>query len=109
MAKSARLSGFPERLPAERVIEKAIIDTLEHNFALHGFSALNHRAVEPFAHLAKDGEIDKEIFALSRLHSDGTDRNPLGLHLDLTVPLARYVAGNADGLSFPLKVARRPA
>ena len=35
MAKSARLSGFPERLPAERVIEKAIIDTLEHTFALH--------------------------------------------------------------------------
>jgi hypothetical protein len=63
MAKSARLSGFPERLPAERVIEKAIIDTLEHTFALHGFSALNHRAVEPISQLAKDGEIDKEIFA----------------------------------------------
>ena len=29
MAKSARLSGFPERLPAERVIEKRIIDILE--------------------------------------------------------------------------------
>ena len=54
MAKSARLSGFPERLPAERVIEKAIIDTLEHTFALHGFSALNHRAVEPISQLAKD-------------------------------------------------------
>ena len=67
MAKSARLSGFPERLPAERVIEKAIIDTLEHTFALHGFSALNHRAVEPISQLAKDGEIDKEIFAVSRL------------------------------------------
>ena len=106
MAKSARLSGFPERLPAERVIEKAIIDTLEHTFALHGFSALNHRAVEPIAHLAKDGEIDKEIFAISRLHSDGTDRNPLGLHFDLTVPLARYVADNANELSFPFKAAR---
>ena len=69
MAKSARLSGFPERLPAERVIEKAIIDTLEHTFALHGFSALNHRAVEPISQLAKDGEIDKEIFAeIGRAH-----------------------------------------
>lgn len=106
MAKSARLSGFPERLPAERVIEKTIIDTLEHTFALHGFSALNHRAVEPISQLAKDGEIDKEIFAVSRLHSEGTERNPLGLHFDLTVPLARYIADNANELSFPFKAAR---
>lgn len=106
MAKSARLSGFPERLPAERVIEKTIIDTLEHTFALHGFSALNHRAVEPISQLAKDGEIDKEIFAVSRLHSEGAERNPLGLHFDLTVPLARYIADNANELSFPFKAAR---
>lgn len=106
MAKSARLSGFPERLPAERVIERAIIDVLEHTFALHGYSALNHRAVEPISQLAKDGEIDKEIFAVSRLHSEGTERNPLGLHFDLTVPLARFIADNANELSFPFKAAR---
>lgn len=106
MAKSARLSGFPERLPAERVIEKRIIDILEHTFALHGFSALHHRAVEPISQLAKDGEIDKEIFAVSRLHSEGTERNPLGLHFDLTVPLARFVTENANELSFPFRAAR---
>lgn len=106
MAKSARLSGFPERLPAERVIEKKVIDILDHTFALHGFSALNHRAVEPISQLAKDGEIDKEIFAVSRLHSEGAERNPLGLHFDLTVPLARYIADNANELSFPFKAAR---
>ncbi|MCD1285017.1 MULTISPECIES: histidine--tRNA ligase [unclassified Brevibacterium] len=106
MAKSARLSGFPERLPAERVIEKKVIDILEHTFALHGFSALNHRAVEPISQLAKDGEIDKEIFAVSRLHSEGAERSPLGLHFDLTVPLARYIADNANELSFPFKAAR---
>ncbi len=106
MAKSARLSGFPERLPAQRVIEKKIIDILDHTFALHGFSSIHHRAVEPLSQLAKDGEIDKEIFALSRLHSEGTERNPLGLHFDLTVPLARYVADNAGELSFPFKATR---
>lgn len=106
MAKSARLSGFPERLPAERVIEKNVIEILEHTFALHGFSALSHRAVEPISQLAKDGEIDKEIFAVSRLHSEGTERNPLGLHFDLTVPLSRFIADNANELSFPFKAAR---
>ncbi|RBP61566.1 histidyl-tRNA synthetase [Brevibacterium sanguinis] len=106
MAKSARLSGFPERLPAQRVIERSIIDTLEHTFALHGFSSIHHRAVEPLSQLAKDGEIDKEIFALSRLHSEGAERNPLGLHFDLTVPLARYVADNASELAFPFKATR---
>ena len=106
MAKSARLSGFPERLPAERVIEKKVIDILEQTFALHGYSALNHRAVEPISQLAKDGEIDKEIFAISRLHSEGTERNPLGLHFDLTVPLARFIADNASELSFPFRAAR---
>lgn len=106
MAKSARLSGFPERLPAERVIEKRIIDILDHTFALHGFSALHHRAVEPLSQLAKDGEIDKEIFAVSRLHSEGTERNPLGLHFDLTVPLARFVTENANELSFPFRATR---
>src|SRR5699024_1977809 len=103
MAKSARLSGFPERLPAERVIEKAIIDTLEHTFALHGFSALNHRAAEPIDHVATDREQDKHILPISRPRSAGTPRNPLGLHFDLTVPLARYVADNANELSFPFK------
>ncbi|RAE67392.1 histidine--tRNA ligase, partial [Burkholderia multivorans] len=67
---------------------------------------LHHRAVEPISQLAKDGEIDKEIFAVSRLHSEGTERNPLGLHFDLTVPLARFVTENANELSFPFRAAR---
>ena len=41
MAKSARLSGFPERLPAERVIEKRIIDIPDHPFALHLYVAVS--------------------------------------------------------------------
>ncbi len=104
MAQAARLSGFPEWLPADRIVEERVIDLLKHTFELNGYAALHTRAVEPLSALAKDGEIDKEIFAVSRLHGDPSDsRNPMGLHFDLTVPFARYVVENAGHLSFPFK------
>ena len=104
MARAAKLSGFPEWLPADRIVEERVVDLLKHVFELHGFAALHTRAMEPISSLAKDGEIDKEVFAVSRLHADGTDaKNPLGLHFDLTVPFARYVVEHAGHLAFPFK------
>lgn len=103
MSKAAKLSGFPEWLPQDRIIEERVLDLLKHTFELNGFAAVNVRAVEPLSILAKDGEIDKEIFTLGRLHSEGRERNPLGLHFDLTVPTARYVLENAGHLNFPFK------
>lgn len=103
MSKAAKLSGFPEWLPQDRIIEERVLDLLKHTFELNGFAAVNVRAVEPLSILAKDGEIDKEIFTLGKLHSEGKERNPLGLHFDLTVPTARYVLENAGHLNFPFK------
>lgn len=103
MSKAAKLSGFPEWLPQDRIIEERVLDLLKHTFELNGFAAVNVRAVEPLSILAKDGEIDKEIFTLGRLHSEGRERNPLGLHFDLTVPTVRYVLENAGHLNFPFK------
>lgn len=103
MSKAAKLSGFPEWLPQDLIIEERVLDLLKHTFELNGFAAVNVRAVEPLSILAKDGEIDKEIFTLGRLHSEGKERNPLGLHFDLTVPTARYVLENAGHLNFPFK------
>ncbi|MGX6452328.1 histidine--tRNA ligase [Brevibacterium paucivorans] len=100
---TAKLSGFPEWLPADRAVEERIIDLLKHTFELNGFAGIHTRAVEPLSALAKDGEIDKEIFAVSRLHSEGAEKNPMGLHFDLTVPTARYVVENAGHLNFPFK------
>ena len=37
MAKGASLSGFPEWLPQERVVEQQVMDTLRSIFELHGF------------------------------------------------------------------------
>lgn len=103
MARAAKLSGFPEWLPADRIVEERVIDLLKHVFELHGFAGIHTRAMEPIASLAKDGEIDKEVFAVSRLHGEQESKNPLGLHFDLTVPFARYVVEHAGHLPFPFK------
>lgn len=108
MAKINPLSGFPELLPGGRVVERAVIDELASVFELHGFTNIETRAVEPLERLAKGGEIDKEIYLLKRLSADASDdasrsHLPLGMHYDLTVPLARYVVENAGHLTFPFR------
>ncbi|MDO5661177.1 MAG: histidine--tRNA ligase [Brachybacterium sp.] len=115
MAKISALSGFPEWLPAERLVEQHVIDTFRRVAELHGFSGLETRSVEPMAQLLRKGEIDKEVYVLRRLHEDDApdasataaggeeqDRR-LGLHFDLTVPLARYVLEHQNDLTFPLR------
>jgi len=102
--KPTPLSGFPELLPAERVVEQRVIDDLRRIFELHGFTGIETRVVEPMDRLAKGGEIDKEIYVLRRAMSDdaGSDSG-LGLHFDLTVPFARYVLENSGKLEFPFR------
>ncbi len=111
MARNASLSGFPEWLPAERLVEQYVLDTLRRTFELHGFSSIETRAVETVQQLLRKGEIDKEVYALSRLQEDPAesgqagkaDANQLALHFDLTVPFARYVVENAGYLPFPFR------
>jgi histidyl-tRNA synthetase len=108
VAKGASLSGFPEWLPQERVVEQKIIDTLRQVFELHGFLGIETRAIEQGSSLLKKGETSKEIYLLSRLQevgheSDTPIENRLGLHFDLTVPLSRYVVENSGSLVFPFK------
>ena len=77
MSKPAPLSGFPEWLPAERLVELEVLDTVRRVFELHGFSSLETRAVEPLEQLLRKGEIDKEVYVVRRLHAsdDDTDTN----------------------------------
>ena len=103
------LSGFPELLPEQRVVERAVIASLSRTFELHGFANIETRVVEPLDRLAKGGEVDKEIYVLRRLHADesatsmATTGDTLGMHFDLTVPFARYVLENAGKLEFPFR------
>jgi histidyl-tRNA synthetase len=100
------LSGFPEFLPAQRIVELRVIETVRETFELHGFASIETRAVEPLEQLLRKGEIDKEVYVLRRLQAeqDGTPgQSTLGLHYDLTVPFARYVLENAGKLEFPFR------
>lgn len=104
MAKIAPLSGFPEWLPAQRIVEQKVLDTLRETFELHGFSGIETRAVESVSQLLAKGETSKEIYLLSRLQDrDSAKDAELGLHFDLTVPLARYVLEHAGHLDFPFR------
>ncbi|HLL61720.1 MAG TPA: histidine--tRNA ligase [Propionibacteriaceae bacterium] len=103
MSRVRPISGFPELTPAGRVVEQAVLDRLRETFELHGFAGIETRAVEPLERLAKQGEIDKEVYAVSRLHAEPGSPAELGLHFDLTVPLARYVLEHAAALAFPFR------
>ena len=103
MARSAGLSGFPEWLPEGRLVELGVLDVVRQVFELHGFSPLETRSVEPVDVLLRKGEIDKEVYAVRRLHADAEDGDALALHFDLTVPFARYVVEHAGQLDFPFR------
>ena len=101
-----KLSGFPEFLPAERAAEQHVLDHLRRVFELHGFANVETRAVETLDTLLQKGEIDKEVYVVSRLSAAGDDDasgGRLALHFDLTVPIARYVLENSNELNFPFR------
>ncbi len=109
MARPSAVSGFPEWLPGERLVEQHVLDRLREVFELHGFVSVETRAAEPLDQLLRKGETDKEIYVLRRLQADdddaggGAQSGVLGLHFDLTVPLARYVLEHAGHLHFPFR------
>lgn len=103
MARPTPLSGFPEFLPAGRIVEQRVLDIVRSTFELHGFAPIETRAVEPLEQLARKGEIDKEIYVVKRLHAAEDDAAELGLHFDLTVPFARWVLEHAGHLQFPFR------
>ncbi|MET0768044.1 MAG: histidine--tRNA ligase [Aeromicrobium sp.] len=100
---ATKLSGFPEFLPRERIVEQQVLDHLRRTFELHGFANIETRAVEPLDVLLRKGEIDKEVYAVKRLASADAEPAELALHYDLTVPFARYVLENAGKLEFPFR------
>ena len=104
MSRPKPLSGFPEFLPAGRIVEQAVLDALRATFELHGFASIETRAVETMESLTRKGDITKEVYVVRRLHAaEGESGDDLGLHFDLTVPFARYVLENAGHLAFPFR------
>src|ERR1700754_1642045 len=105
MSKPRPISGFPEWLPPQRMIEKRFLDKIKSVFELYGYAPLETRAVEPLDQLLRKGETSKEVYVLRRLQesADSSGEDNLGLHFDLTVPFARYVLENSGKLNFPFR------
>lgn len=108
MTRPTPISGFPEWLPPQRMIEQQVIDRIRSVFESYGFTPVATRAVEPLDQLLRKGETSKEVYLLRRLQAEpagaaeAADAD-LGLHFDLTVPFARYVLENAGKLQFPFR------
>lgn len=108
MARPTALSGFPEWLPADQIVQQQVIETIRRTYELNGFTPITTRSVEPRSQLAGDADANKEIYLLRRINAaqgdeDADPERQLGLHFDLTVPLARYVVENAGKLTFPFR------
>ncbi|MGF7238771.1 MAG: histidine--tRNA ligase [Frankia sp.] len=99
------ISGFPEWLPEVRRVELRWLDTIRAGFERYGFCSVETPSVESLDVLASKGETSQEVYTLRRLQADSDDHSDarLGLHFDLTVPLARYVAAHFNDLVFPFK------
>ncbi|GIJ47770.1 histidine--tRNA ligase [Virgisporangium aliadipatigenens] len=105
MTRPTPLSGFPEWLPGQQIVEQRFVERLRSVFELHGFAPVETRAVEPLDQLLRKGETSKEVYVLRRLQAtpEDTSDEQLGLHFDLTVPFARYVLEHAGKLQFPFR------
>ncbi len=107
MAKITNISGFPEWLPEQKLVEDQFIATIKEVYLSHGFVPLETRAIELVSTLASDGEVTKEVYGVQRLHKGVEDGSKgeadMALHFDLTVPFARYVAEHFNQLHFPFR------
>lgn len=103
--KPKPISGFPEWLPEERLVEQRWFDHIRKVFESYGFCSIETPSVEEIDVLLAKGEVDKEIYVLERLHKDEeSDKEArLALHFDQTVPFARYTAQHFNDLVFPFK------
>lgn len=103
MKKIDKISGFPEWLPEQKLVEDEIIASIRRIYTSHGFTPIETPAVELLSTLRAQGVVDKEIYVLRRAQDDGSGEAELALHFDLTVPFARYVSQHLAHLQFPFR------
>ena len=103
MAKSIEpklASGFRDYLPQDATAREWMIETIKAVFKRFGFAPLDTPGVEREEILTGgDANFKKQIFKLSLAGQD----EKTALRFDLTVPLARVVAGYSSEISKPFK------
>lgn len=97
------ISGFPENLPEDQIIEDNFKEIIKKNYLKSWFNSIETPLVEREEILVSKWANDKEIYGIRRISWELSDDNKLGIRFDLTVPLARFVAQHNDKLVFPFK------
>ncbi len=65
--KPQPISGFPEWLPEEKLVEDHVLRIIREEYERYGFTPIETAAVERREILTAKGIVEKEIYALSRL------------------------------------------
>ncbi len=97
------ISGFPEWAPNVRLAEERLLNIIREQYQLFGFTSIETPAVERFDVLTAKGGIQRQIYTVGKPEEGQSDAEEMGLHFDLTVPLARYVVQHAHEIIFPFR------
>ena len=115
--KKKPVTGMKDILPREMEIRDYVIGQSKETYKTFGFSGMETPCVEHIENLSSNqgGENEKLIFkilkrgdkltsAVSKVTEENVDvLADCGLRYDLTLPLSRYYAGNANDLPSPFK------
>ena len=114
--KKKPVTGMKDILPREMEIRDYVIGQIKETYKTFGFSSMETPCVEHIENLSSNqgGENEKLIFKILKRGDKLTaavpkaaeDANVLvdgGLRYDLTLPLSRYYANNANNLPSPFK------
>ena len=106
LTRAGAISGFPEWLPEVRLVEQHWLDRIRrHLRALRLLLDRDPVGGGARGRCCRRARPRRRSTRCSRLQADPDDRErrTLGLHFDLTVPFARYVAQHFNELVFPFK------
>ena len=93
------LRGFRDFLPESMIPREALIETARNVYRSFGFVPIDTPALEYSEILCGKGseETDRQMFRFDH------GKHDVAMRFDLTVPLARFVAQNANELGMPFK------
>lgn len=114
--KKKPVTGMKDILPREMEVRDYVISQIKETYKTFGFTGMETPCVEHIENLSSNqgGENEKLIFKIlkrgdklaSALENADAEANALvdgGLRYDLTLPLSRYYANNANELPSPFK------
>ena len=106
------VKGTSDFIPKEMRLRQSVLSVIRRTYASYGFGEIETPAMEHIENLTgkQGGENEKLIFKilkrgaeLQRALEKGDELADSGLRYDLTLPLSRFYAANADALPAPFK------